>query len=189
MRSSGVGATLDLVGRETDPAFASEVRRRADDLEITDHVRFVGELDDVHPYLRHIDVVVALSRGEWTPLALMEAMALGRPVVAATVGGVAEVIADGETGLLVPPEDPHRLARAILRIAADPSAAAPRSNQGAVVDGDDLIGRMGLREDRRQRRGDVPLRVVSRDNYSDCGGPHSSAGRAAPAERFRAPGV
>ena len=124
LRGNGIAAVLDLVGREVDPVFSADLRDRTEQLNVADYVSFVGELSDVRPHLRQIDIVLAPSRDEWTPLALMEAMALEKPVVAAKVGGVPDVIADRETGLLVPPEDPHSLARAISEVVADPTAAA-----------------------------------------------------------------
>jgi glycosyltransferase involved in cell wall biosynthesis len=124
LRNEGVDATLELVGRTIDPMFAADVRTRAEELSLGERVRFVGELDDVRPHLRDVDVVIAPSRGEWTPLSLMEAMALEKPVVAASVGGVPDVVTDGRTGILVPPDDPRRLADAIREIIEDPTGAA-----------------------------------------------------------------
>ncbi len=130
LRERGLDARLDIVGRVIDEPFAMHVRRTAEDLGLAGSVRFVGELDDVRPHLLGIDVLLAPSRGEWTPLALMEAMALRRPVVAASVGGVPEVIRDRDTGRLVAPEDPELLADAIAEIVADPSASAQMARRG-----------------------------------------------------------
>jgi glycosyltransferase involved in cell wall biosynthesis len=65
----------------------------------------------------------ARERTEVLPLAVLEAMAMGVPVVASDVGGVREVVHDGRTGLLVPPEDPARLAEALLRVLTDDELA------------------------------------------------------------------
>lgn len=77
-----------------------------------------------HPHARELlsafDIFVLPSRKEGMPLALIEAMAAGVPVVATNVGGMPEVITHGRTGLIVPPEEPDRLAEAILTIANDP---------------------------------------------------------------------
>ncbi len=85
-------------------------------------VRLAGSrpLDEVATWLGATDLFVLSSRYEGLPLALMEAMAAGCPVVATNVGGVGEVVADESVGYLVPPADPPRLAEAINRIVGDP---------------------------------------------------------------------
>ena len=70
------------------------------------------------------DVFVLPSRCEGMPLVLLEAMDAGLPVVATRVIGSEEVVADGETGLLVPPEDPAALGTALARLLADPQLRA-----------------------------------------------------------------
>ena len=124
LRDAGVQAHLDVVGREIDPAFAAYLRQLTSRLNVEDQVSFRGELHDVSRHLSGVDVVVAPSRGEWTPLAIMEALAHGKPVVAAAVGGVSSIIHTGVTGWLVDPDDPQGLATAIRRVQADPSNAA-----------------------------------------------------------------
>ncbi|NLG84360.1 MAG: glycogen synthase [Firmicutes bacterium] len=80
-----------------------------------------GELVQLYS---HAAVFVCPSRYEPFGLINLEAMACGRPVVASNIGGIPEVVADGITGLLVPPEDPGALAAAVRRILADPGKAA-----------------------------------------------------------------
>ena len=84
-----------------------------------------GWQDDSTSYLRSFDVLVSPSRSETGPLAVLEAMLAGVPVVATRVGIAPEALVDGETGLLVEPDDPDALAAAIRRAQADPVAAAP----------------------------------------------------------------
>jgi glycosyltransferase involved in cell wall biosynthesis len=74
---------------------------------------------DIPALLRTADVFVLSSRWEGLPLAIIEAMMSGLPVVGTRVGGVAEVMVDGETGLLVPPKDPEALASALNRLLED----------------------------------------------------------------------
>ena len=73
--------------------------------------------------LEAADIFVLPSRSEAFPNALLEAMAAGVPVVASGVGGVLEIVRQGETGLIVPPSDPAALASAICRLMADASFA------------------------------------------------------------------
>ena len=107
-----------VVGDGPDrPAVEEEVRR----LGLERAVELVGERDDVPELLATADLFVLSSRSEGLPLSILEAMAAGLPVVASRVGGIPEVVVDGETGLLVPPGDPQRLADAVERLLADPS--------------------------------------------------------------------
>jgi glycosyltransferase involved in cell wall biosynthesis len=86
-------------------------------------VRLLGERADVADLIVASDVVCLTSWTEATPIALIEAMALGRPVVAAAVGGVNEVVVDGETGIVVRAPDPRQFASALHALAADSSRA------------------------------------------------------------------
>lgn len=85
-------------------------------LGLQDDVRFLGVHRDVPGLLRSLDVLVLPSLWEGIPATVLEAMAAGVPTVATNVGGLPEVVEDGETGLLVPPADPVALAGAILRL-------------------------------------------------------------------------
>jgi glycosyltransferase involved in cell wall biosynthesis len=87
-------------------------------------VHLLGARRDVFRLMRHADAIVLPSRFEGHPLALLEAMALGRPVLATRVGGVPEIVTHERTGLLVAPEDPEALAAALVRLASDPELCA-----------------------------------------------------------------
>lgn len=82
-------------------------------------VHFVGHHDDVAPWYALGDIAVLPSRTDAMPLGAVEAMAAARPLVAAAVGGLPEIVVAGETGLLVPPDDPPALGAAIAELAAD----------------------------------------------------------------------
>lgn len=89
----------------------------ARELGVADGVRFLGEVRNPETLLQHaIDVNVLAAREECMPLTLIEAAACAKPTVCTRVGGNADVVVDGETGLLTPPGDPHALARAVLRL-------------------------------------------------------------------------
>jgi glycosyltransferase involved in cell wall biosynthesis len=79
----------------------------------------LGERRDVRELLAGADVFVLSSLSEGLPLSILEAMAAGLPVVASAVGGIPELVVDGETGFLVPPGDPEALAEALRRVVAD----------------------------------------------------------------------
>ncbi len=114
-------ATLILAGDGPDRA---ALERRIAERGLGGSVRMVGALDSAAPLLRSIDVFAHPSWAESFPYAILQAMSLGLPIVATDVGGVAEAIADGESGLLVPPRDPAPLAAALLSALLDPERAA-----------------------------------------------------------------
>ncbi len=83
------------------------------------NVRLLGRLDDIRPLLFAAEVFAVPSRREGQGIAALEAMAAGISVVASSVGGLAEMLTDGETALLVPPDDPEALAAAFSRLQDD----------------------------------------------------------------------
>lgn len=102
----------------------SRLRELAAALEIRARVHFLGLRDDVNEVLLAGDVFVLPSRSEGLPLALLEAMAIGLPVVATRVGGVSEVVEDGQSGFLVPPANPSALAAAVRSAFNSPDRCA-----------------------------------------------------------------
>jgi glycosyltransferase involved in cell wall biosynthesis len=109
-------ARLVLVGDgPRGPALQEQARR----LGVDGSVFFLGFRPDGRRYAAAADVFVQPSLTEGMPNAVLEAMAAGRPVIATRVGGVPELITDGETGRLVPPADPAALAAAIASLLAD----------------------------------------------------------------------
>jgi glycosyltransferase involved in cell wall biosynthesis len=95
------------------PAVEAEIER------LGAPIALAGERRDVPALLASADAFVLASRSEGAPLAILEAMAAGLPVIASDVGGVRELVADGETGVLVAPGDPGALAAALERVLAD----------------------------------------------------------------------
>jgi glycosyltransferase involved in cell wall biosynthesis/protein-tyrosine-phosphatase len=102
---------------------ADELRRQAARLGIAGACVFPGAREDVHDLIAAMDLFVLPSLSEGIPMAVLEAMALGIPVVASAVGGVPEVIQDRVNGMLVPPGDERRLADACVELARDPASA------------------------------------------------------------------
>ena len=88
---------------------------------------FLGRLARIEDWLQTLDLFVLASRWEGMPLALLEAMSLGVPVVATCVGGVPEVLDHGAAGLLVPPDDIGALAAGIETALTDPLRSAARA--------------------------------------------------------------
>jgi glycosyltransferase involved in cell wall biosynthesis len=110
-------------------------------LALDEKVRLLGQWEDVRELLAAADAFVLPSRWEGLPMALLEAMMAGLPVVAARVQGVDEVIENGVQGLLVPLESPEELSKAILQLLQDPTrrrqmglAASARIMQGYTTD-------------------------------------------------------
>ena len=101
----------------------AEIRAEHERLALGDRFALLGYRSDAQRVVAGADVFVLASSHEGLPVAVMEAFALGVPVVATAVGGVAEAVTDGVDGLLVPPRDPAALAAAIVR-AADPDLRA-----------------------------------------------------------------
>ena len=106
-----------------DGPLRDQLERTARALGIGDACAFVGARPDVYDLVAAMDVFVLSSLGEGIPMALLEAMALGTPVVATAVGGVPEVVAHRATGLLVASGDEPGLAEACLELARDPGKA------------------------------------------------------------------
>jgi len=108
----------------------TRLERLARRLGVADRVRFLGYIRDVKPVLAALDVFVLPSLWEGMSNAVLEAMAAGLPVVATAVDGSIEQVADGETGLLVPPADAGALARALVRLYRDRSLSDRMGRRG-----------------------------------------------------------
>lgn len=117
IRASYPGARLLLAGQGIEQArIEAQVRL----LGLGDAVIFAGFRADIPDILTALDLVVQPSLEEGLPVSLIEAMALGKPIVATTVSGIPELIEHGKTGILVPPADVPALANAITSLLADP---------------------------------------------------------------------
>jgi glycosyltransferase involved in cell wall biosynthesis len=96
------------------------LERLARELDVAERVWLPGRVPDVATWLRRADVVVHPARWEGFGSALLEAMLCAKPVVASRVSSIPEIVADGETGILVPPDDPPALAGGVTRALEDP---------------------------------------------------------------------
>jgi glycosyltransferase involved in cell wall biosynthesis len=100
------------------------------ELRITPNVHFAGMRHDISRMLCAIDVFAMTSTTECFPMALLEAMACARPAVCTAVGGITEMVNDGEAGCLVPPKDPARVAAGLVRLLSDPQSARRMGRAG-----------------------------------------------------------
>jgi len=111
---------LTIVGDGVLKDFSSNLSKK---LNVNQHVAFLGYAD--HEYavslLADATIVITPSLFDNFPTVCIEAMSVGRPVVASRVGGIPEIVLDGKTGLLVSPSDPKELAGAIIALLKDPS--------------------------------------------------------------------
>lgn len=110
-------------------------RAQANALGLGTSVTFLGLLghDDLRERIGDFDAFVLPSRAENCPLVLLEAMAAGLPIVTTDVGGIPELVADGESGLMVAAEDPEALAQALDRMEADAELRQRLTEGGRVV--------------------------------------------------------
>jgi glycosyltransferase involved in cell wall biosynthesis len=113
------GARLLIVG---DGELGEELKADVADLGLNDGVIFTGARRDVPSLLSAMDVFVLSSYTEGLAMTLLEAMAARLPVVATSVGGNAEAVADGETGIIVPPHEPKTFADTVIGLLGDPGA-------------------------------------------------------------------
>ena len=101
--------------------YAGSVRAEAKRLGVADRLTLAGARADVPQLLAAMDVFVLPTLEDTLPMAILEAMASGLPVVSTTVGGIPECVVDGQTGCLVPPGNVARLAAALIRLLGDPA--------------------------------------------------------------------
>jgi glycosyltransferase involved in cell wall biosynthesis len=107
----------------------AELETRVQEMGLSEAVFFAGWQPDLLNVYADLDAVVLSSDNEGTPVVLIEAMAAGCPVVATHVGGVPDIITDGETGRIVPPRDPEALASALLAVFRE----SEKTNRMAVL--------------------------------------------------------
>jgi len=107
------------VGDMLDQALSQRLKEQIKEAAIDAHISFLGYRSDIWQILDDIDVYVTSSQTESFGLAIVEAMASGKPVISTRSGGPEEIIVDGSTGRLVPVNDPDTMADAIIELASD----------------------------------------------------------------------
>ncbi|HSM50544.1 MAG TPA: glycosyltransferase, partial [Thermoanaerobaculia bacterium] len=127
LRAEAPGLRLAVAGAGPEgPRHA----RLASELGLDRRVRWLGARTEIAGLLCAADLVAVPSRSEGLPYVVLEALALGRPVAAAAVGGVPELVRDGEEGWLVPPGDVEALTAALASALAVPDERARRAAAG-----------------------------------------------------------
>ncbi len=116
LRERGIDARLCLVGDGPD---RDQVERRAHELGVMRETLFLGYQEQVASFFAAFDVFILPSANEGTPVTAIEALAAGKPVVATRVGGIPDVVRDGEDGFLVAPGDVDALADRLAQLATD----------------------------------------------------------------------
>ena len=132
---------LDAIARVPNAALAivgggpaeEDLRAQAVSAGVDNRVIFAGPRLDAWELMGAADVVVLSSRGEGMPLTVLEALAIGTPLVATKVRGIAELLEDGRTAMLVPPGDPSALADTLRRLLADDQLARRLVSAGRTV--------------------------------------------------------
>ncbi len=131
LAQEGLNAVLVIVG---EGPYRPVIEEKIHTLGLDDKVRLVGHQDAVPQWLALMDAFVLASYAhEGVPQALLQALAMGKPVAATAMGGIPEVIIPEETGLMAPPRDSQALARAMARLMGEPSLRAKLSRQGPRV--------------------------------------------------------
>jgi glycosyltransferase involved in cell wall biosynthesis len=149
LRDDGVDAVLCMVGDGPD---RPELEQRAHELGIVRDTLFLGYQEEVAPFYAAFDALVLPSSNEGTPVSAIEALAAGRPVVATRVGGVPDVVVEGEDGFLVEPGATDDIADRLAQLARDPELrermgragrerVLPRYAVGRLVDDVDRLYR------------------------------------------------
>lgn len=125
--------TIVSIGGEKTPGRLQELRETARRRGLNGVIRFLGERHDARSFIAASDVYVNPAAVEGLPVSILEAMALGRPVVATAVGGVPSLLEGSGGGLVVPSESPDQLARGILGLLADPLSRQRMGEAGAAA--------------------------------------------------------
>ncbi|MBI3667364.1 MAG: glycosyltransferase, partial [Acidobacteria bacterium] len=119
------GVHLLLAGRPLDREYSDSLRQLSEELGLMERVHFFGSVQDVPGFLAELDIFVLPTWAKWRmegcPVALLEAMACGVACIATDIPGSRDVIENGLSGVLVPPEDEVALAQQILSLAASPA--------------------------------------------------------------------
>ncbi|HEX2748758.1 MAG TPA: glycosyltransferase [Verrucomicrobiales bacterium] len=129
LRQQGINVTLCMIGPDKGDGSLERTRSRAKELEVDACVQFPGPIakEDVPAWLQKGDIFLNTTDVDNTPVSVIEAMASGLVVISTNVGGIPDLIHDGQDGLLVTPRDPERMASAVRTVIEDRTLAVQLS--------------------------------------------------------------
>jgi glycosyltransferase involved in cell wall biosynthesis len=128
---AGEKAHLLLVG---EGPYRVVIEAKVAELRLADQVHFAGYQENVPDWLALMDLVVLASyANEGVPQSLLQAMAMARPVIGTTCGGIPEIVTGGSNGLLVPPKDSQTLAQALISLIEDPATREKFGSRGLAL--------------------------------------------------------
>jgi len=116
-----------------DGELRNELSSFAGELGIANNVHFIGFISDVRPVLAQCDAYIQPSLVEGLPISVLEAMSMGKPVIATAISGTPEIVRNGQTGLCVPAADPEALGDAIARVIEHPNARETMAERGKLL--------------------------------------------------------
>jgi glycosyltransferase involved in cell wall biosynthesis len=125
--------SFSIAGDVLEPEYFAELQDLIAKLNLSANFHFAGGVANLREHLSAADIFVLPSRSEGFSNAIIEAMAAGLPTVVTHVGGNAEAVRDGITGIVVPPENPEALSIAILRLLSNPSEAQAMGKAGKAL--------------------------------------------------------
>jgi len=132
-----------IVGKfSEEDQYYRRLRYLVERYRLLDRVIFTGFKKDVFPYISAMDVFVLPSLSEGFPIALLETMAMQKPIVASRVGGIPEIVKDGESGILVEPKDIHAMSDAILYLINNKDVAHKMGKTGQRI-----VSKFSLRQE------------------------------------------
>lgn len=128
-------ARLRIVGPQPDAEYARGIREQCTALGLEEHVEFVGMVDNdrLRTEIAEARAVVLFSHEETSPTILAQAMAAGKPVLASRVGGIPEMVREGETGYLIEPQDAPALAERMVQLLENQDLATDLGKRGHVL--------------------------------------------------------
>lgn len=135
LRRGMPAARLVIAGPMPEPTYTQQVRDRVQELALGDAVEFLGHVsnEQLLTAVRETSALALFSYEETSPTIIAQALAVGRPVVASRIGGIPEMVVEGETGYMVAPGDEHALAARLADVLCSPNHAREMGQRGRAL--------------------------------------------------------